>query len=44
MKEIYYRKPQETKNNPTRRNARCSLISFEKNGAPLYADNKLEGE
>ena len=44
MKEIYYIKPQETKNNRTCRNARCPLISFAKNGAPLYAENKPEGE
>lgn len=44
MKEIYYIKRQETKNNPTRRNARCPLISFAENGAPSYAGNKPEGE
>ena len=44
MKEIYYIKRQETKNNPTRRSARCPLISFAKNGTPLYAENKPEGE
>ena len=44
MKENYYIKPQETKNNRTCRNAQCPLISFAKNGAPLCAENKTEGE
>ena len=30
MKENFYIKPQETKNNRTCRNARCALISLQK--------------
>ena len=41
MKEIYYIKRQETKNNPTRRNARCPLISFAENELPYMQEISL---